>query len=167
MFGAAIIPLLMSVAFAPAALAEFQAILGRYPTKRASTLPTLHLAQKEFGWISPEVMTYVAGLLELEPIKVYEVVTFYTMFHQKPPGKYLIEACATLPCALNGAGALLGHMEAKLGIHAGETTKDGRFTLKKVECLAACGSAPCLQVNGDYHESVTPERFDRMVGELR
>ena len=115
---------------------------------------------------SPEAMAYVAGLLGLEPIKVYEVVTFYTMYHQKPVGKYLIEACATLPCALNGAEALLTHMEGKLGIRAGETTKDGRFTLKKVECLAACGGGPCLQVNGEYHEGVTPGSFDRMIAGL-
>ena len=156
----------MSVVFSPQALAEFQSIFGRYPTKRAATLPALHLAQREFGWISPEVMTYVAGLLELEPVKVYEVVTFYTMYHQKPVGKHLIEACATLPCALNGAEALLGHMEAKLGVKAGETTQDGRFTLRKVECLAACGGGPCLQVNGDYRENVTPEAFDKMIAEL-
>ncbi len=156
----------MSVTFSAAALCEFQEVLTRYPTKRAATLPTLHLAQREFGWISPEVMTYVAGLLELPPIKVYEVVTFYTMFHQKPVGRWVIEACATLPCALNGAEALLEHVETRLGIKAGETSKDGRFTLKKAECMAACGGGPCLQINGDYHEGMTPERFDQLLGGL-
>ena len=156
----------MPVTFSAAAEAEFRKILERYPTKRAATLPTLHLAQREFGWISPEAMTYVAGLLELPPIKVYEVVTFYTMFHQKPVGRHVIEACATLPCALNGAEALLEHVEKRLGIRAGETSPDGRFTLKKAECMAACGGGPCLQVNGDYHEGMTPEKFDQLVGRL-
>lgn len=156
----------MPFAFSTQAEAEFQLILGRYPTKRAALLPALHLAQREHGWISPEVMHYLAGRLELAPVKVYEVVTFYTMYHQKPVGKYLIEACATLPCALNGAEALLEHIQTKLGVKPGGTTADGRFTLKKVECLAACGGGPCLQVNGTYHEGVTPESFDRLVKEL-
>lgn len=152
--------------FSPQALCEFQQILACYPTKRAATLPTLHLAQREFGWISPEVMGYVAGLLELAPIKVYEVVTFYTMFHQKPVGRHVIEACATLPCALNGAEALLEHLENKLGIKAGQTTKDGKVTLKKVECMAACGGAPCLQVDGTYHENLTAEKVDQLLAGL-
>lgn len=154
------------IAFSPEASAEFQAILGRYPTRRAAMLPALHLAQREFGWISTEVMAYVAGLLEVPPVSVYEVVTFYTMFHQKPPGRHVVECCATLPCALNGAGALFEHLSRKLGVKSGETTPDGRFTLRKVECLAACGGAPCLQVDGVYHENVTPEGADRLLAGL-
>ena len=156
----------MAVAFPPDAQAEFQAILTRYPVKRAATLPVLHLAQREFGWISPEVLAYVAGLLELPPIKVYEVVTFYSMYHQKPVGRHLIECCATLPCALNGAEALLSHLESKLGVKAGQTTPDGRVTLKKAECMAACGGAPCLQVNGVYHENLTLEKADQLLAGL-
>ena len=156
----------MPVAFSPDAQAEFQAILARYPVKRAATLPTLHLAQREFGWISPEVLAYVAGLLDLPPIKVHEVVTFYSMFHRQPVGKHLIECCATLPCALNGAEALLEHVERKLGIKAGQTTPDGRVTLKKAECMAACGGGPCLQVDGVYHEHMTVGKADQLLAGL-
>ena len=156
----------MASVFPPEAEVEFRRILSCYPTKQAAMLPTLHLAQREFGWISPEVMRYVAGLLELPPIKVYEVVTFYTMYHQKPPGRHVVECCATLPCALNGAEALLQHLENSLGVRAGETTPDGRITLKKVECMAACGGAPCLQVDGAYHENLTLGMADQLLAGL-
>ena len=156
----------MAIVFSPEAEAEFQRLLPRYPTQRAATLPALHLAQREFGWISDEVTRYVARRLELEPIQVHEVVTFYTMFHRKPVGKYVVECCATLPCALNGAEALLTHLEKRLGVKVGGTTPDGRFTLKKVECLAACGGGPCLQLNGTYHEQVTSAKADQLLKEL-
>lgn len=156
----------MPIAFPPQAEAEFRQILARYPTKQAALLPALHLAQREFGWISPEAMAYVAGLLTLPPIKVYEVVTFYGMYHQQPVGRHLVACCATLSCALNGAEALLRHLEGRLGIKAGETTPDGRVTLKKVECLAACDAGPCLQVNGAYRDRMDAGKADRLLAEL-
>jgi NADH-quinone oxidoreductase subunit E len=156
----------MAVEFSPDTLRKFHEIRGRYPTARAALLPTLHLAQKEFGWISEDAMRYVAGLLGLEPIKVLEVVTFYTMFLRKPPGKYHLQVCTNISCSLVGGARLYRHLARKLGISSGETTPDGRFTLTEVECLASCGTAPAMQINGRYFENLTPERVDRLLAEL-
>ena len=141
-------------------------IKARYPEgkQKSAILPILHMAQAEFGgWLSPETMEYVAGLLGIQPIEVYEVATFYSMFNLKPVGKCVLEVCRTGPCWLNGAEDIVAHLEKKLNIKAGETTEDGMFTLKTVECLAACGGAPVIQVGLDYHENLSIEKVDEML----
>jgi len=157
----------MQIEFTPENKKEFDALLTHYPNKRAALLPTLWLAQKQFGWISQKVMEYVGQLLELPAIKVYEVVTFYTMFNQKPVGKHHIQLCRTLSCELCGKGEILAHLKAKLGIGLGETTPDGRYTLTEVECLGSCGSAPMMQLNEDYYENLTPAKVDEILNGLK
>jgi NADH-quinone oxidoreductase subunit E len=141
-------------------------IIKRYPEGRqkSALLPVLHIAQAENnGWLSSGIMDYVASLLNIQPIEVYEVATFYSMFNLQPVGNCVIEVCQTGPCWLNGAEEILAHFENKLGIKAGETTPDGRFTLKTVECLAACGNAPVIQVGTEYHENLTPAKADELL----
>ena len=141
-------------------------IKKRYPEGRqkSALLPVLHIAQAENnGWLSSEVMDYVASLLEIQPIEVYEVATFYSMFNLQPVGNCVIEVCQTGPCWLNGSEEILAHFEKRLGIKAGETTSDGRFTLKTVECLAACGNAPVIQVGTEYHENLTTAKADELL----
>src|SRR3990167_9628104 len=136
--------------------------------RRAAILPVLWLAQEQFGWISPEVMEYVGNLLDLPPVKVYEVVTFYTMFNQKPVGKYHFQVCRTLSCELCGKEEIVEHLKKRLGIKVGETTPDGRFTLSEVECLGSCGTAPMMQVsNQDYHENLTIEKIDQILEKMK
>ncbi len=142
-------------------------LLGRYPTKMAACIPLLHLCQEQEGWVSPEVIEFVAARLELSAAHVQGVVTFYTLFNQKPVGKHQVWVCRTLPCALRGAGELLHHCEKRLGIHAGETTSDGAITLRTAECLASCGTAPMIQVDKDYFENLTPEKVDAILDGLR
>ncbi|HQY63483.1 MAG: NAD(P)H-dependent oxidoreductase subunit E [Myxococcales bacterium] len=142
-------------------------LLGRYPNKMAACIPLLHLCQEQEGWVSPEVMEFVASRLELSGAHVQGVVTFYTLFNQKPVGKHQVWVCRTLPCALRGAGELLHHCEKRLGIHAGETTSDGAITLRTAECLASCGTAPMIQVDKDYFENLTPEKVDAILDGLR
>lgn len=144
----------------------FDETLKRYPTKRAALLPTLWLAQKQFGWLSQDVMEYVGQLLDLPAIKVYEVATFYTMFNKKPVGKYHFQVCRTLSCELCGKDDIVDRLKEKLGIGLGETSADGRFTLTEVECLGSCGTAPMLQLNEDYHESLTVEKLDEIIKRL-
>lgn len=146
---------------------ELDEILKRYPTKMAACIPALHLCQEQNGYASDEVVAYVAQRLDLPPAHVKGVVTFYTLFNQKPVGKHQVWVCRTLPCALRGAGDVLKQCEKKLGIHAGETTADGKVTLRTAECLAACGNAPMMQVDKDYHENLTPERIDQILDGLR
>jgi NADH-quinone oxidoreductase subunit F len=143
--------------------ARFDEILKRYPVKRSALLPTLHLVQEQEGWISREAIEHVARLLDLSPAQVHDTASFYTMFRLKPEGKTLIEVCTTLSCALGGAEALLAHTCRRLGIKPGETTPDGRFTVKGVECLAACGGAPAVQVNGEWLEHATAADIDRVI----
>ncbi|MEI7522809.1 MAG: NADH-quinone oxidoreductase subunit NuoE [Mariniphaga sp.] len=141
-------------------------IIKRYPPGRqkSALLPVLHIAQSEnSGWLSPGMMDYVAYLLEIQPIEVYEVASFYSMFNLKPVGNCVIEVCHTGPCWLNGAEKIIAHFEARLGIKPGETTADGKFTLKTVECLAACGNAPVIQVGQEYHENLTAEKADKLL----
>jgi len=145
-------------------------IIKRYPQGRqkSALLPVLHIAQSEnSGWLSSEVMDYVASLLEIQPIEVYEVATFYSMFNLQPVGNCVIEVCQTGPCWLNGAEELLAHFEKRLGIKPGETTPDGMFSLKKVECLAACGNAPVIQVGTEYHENLTAQKADELLDKWR
>ena len=143
--------------------ARFEEILARYPVKRSALLPTLHLVQEQEGWISREAIDLVAGLLGLSAAQVHDTASFYTMFRLKPEGKTLIEVCTTLSCALGGADELLGYACHKLGVKPGGTTADGKFTVKGVECLAACGGAPAVQVNGAWLEHATPSDVDKVI----
>lgn len=149
-------------------LQEVQTIIARYPEgkQKSALIPVLHLAQEEFGgWLSSDTMDYVASLLSLEPIEVYEVATFYSMFNLKPVGKYLFEVCQTGPCMLRGSDGIVDYIYEKLGIRPGETTADGMFTLKTVECLGACGYAPMMQLGKHYREHLTKERVDQLIEE--
>jgi NADH-quinone oxidoreductase subunit E len=154
--------------FSPDKLNKVQEIIARYPEGRqkSALLPVLHLAQEEFGgWLSVEAMDYVASLLKLEPIEVYEVATFYSMYNLKPVGKYVFEVCQTGPCMLRGSDDIIAYIQQKLGIKVGETTPDGLFTLKTVECLGACGYAPMMQLGKFYREHLTKEKVDAVIEE--
>ncbi len=142
-------------------------ILGHYPTKMAACIPMLHLCQDQNGWVSEEIIAFVAERLELATAHVKGVVTFYTLFNQAPVGKHQVWVCRTLPCALRGAGDVLAQCEKKLGIHAGETTADGKVTLRTAECLASCGTAPMMQVDKEYHEDLTAEKVDQILTRLQ
>jgi len=138
-------------------------LAGRYPQARAATLPALWVAQRELGWISDQTCCEVADALGVQPSHVLGVAPFYTMFNREPVGRYLIQVCSTLSCSLMGAQSVVGYLERKLGIQCGQTTADGKFTLVKVECLASCGTAPMMQINDDYHESLTEEKIDAIL----
>jgi len=151
-------------------LAEVNRIIARYPEgkQKSALIPVLHLAQQENGgWLSAEAMDYVASLLNLLPIEVYEVATFYSMYNLKPVGKYMFEVCQTGPCMLNGSDQIIDYIKEKLGINAGETTADGLFTLKTVECLGACGYAPMMQMGKTFREHLTKEKIDQIISECR
>ncbi len=147
-------------------LRKVEEIKKRYQKPMAATLPVLWLAQEQFGWISEEVMHYVAGLLDVPFSHILGVVTFYTMYNKKPIGKYHIQVCANVSCMLRGSDNLVEHLERKLGVRPGETTPDKMFTLDEVECLGSCGTAPMMQVNDDYYENLTAERVDSILDEL-
>ncbi|MBI3137389.1 MAG: NAD(P)H-dependent oxidoreductase subunit E [Sphingobacteriales bacterium] len=149
---------------------EVQGIISRYPQgkQKSALIPVLHIAQQEFGgWLSTETMDYVAEVLGLKPIEVYEVATFYSMFNLKPVGKYMFEVCQTGPCMLNGSDDIVKYIFDTLGIRPGETTTDGLFTLKTVECLGACGYAPMMQQGKYYREHLTKEKIDTIIAECR
>jgi NADH-quinone oxidoreductase subunit E len=158
------------IRFSEQKLAEVQQIIQRYPEgkHKSALLPVLHLAQEEFGgWLDVPVMDYVAELLNITSIEVYEVATFYSMYNMKPVGKYVFEVCQTGPCMLRGSDEIIDYIKSKLGIHVGETTEDGLFTLKTVECLGACGYAPMMQLGKTYREHLTPEKVDAIIDECR
>ena len=157
----------MDFAFSEEARKEINEIVSHYPEKRSALIPLLHLAQKENGYLSEPVMRHVAEVLDLTPIQVYEVATFYSMFNLKPVGKYLLRVCHNLSCSLLGADSLIDYLRERLGIEIGETTSDNLFTLKTVECLASCGTAPVMQVNDDYHENLTKEKVDVLLERLK
>lgn len=160
----------MSVQFSGQKLNRVQELITHYPEGRqkSALLPVLHLAQEaNGGWVNVEWMDYVAGLLDIEPIAVYEVATFYSMINTKPVGQFVFEVCQTGPCMLQGSDDIIAYIEDKLGIKPGETTSDGLFTLKTVECLGACGYAPMMQLGKIYKEHLTPERVDAIVEECR
>ena len=160
----------MSVQFSDNSLQEVQRIINFYPKgkQKSAVIPVLHLAQQEFGgWLSTETMDYVASLLKLAPIEVYEVATFYSMYNLKPIGKYMFEVCQTGPCMLNGSDDIVKYIYDKLGIKPGETSADGLFTLKTVECLGACGYVPMMQMGKNYRELLTKEKVDAIIAECR
>jgi len=160
----------MIVKFSDDQLKEVDRIISFYPEgkHKSAILPVLHLAQQEFGgWLDVPVMDYVASLLKLEPIEVYEVATFYSMYNLQPVGKYMFEVCQTGPCMINGSDDIIQYIGKKLGIKPGETTSDGMFTLKTVECLGACGYAPMMQMGKTYREHLTKEKVDNIIEQCR
>ena len=159
------------VAFSSALLANFDEIVKRYPAgkQKSALLPILHLVQAELGWTSVPAMDKVAEYLNIEPIEVYEVASFYSMYFLQPKGKYVLEVCRTGPCCLVGAEKIMNHIEVKLGVKEGEVTADGLFSWRGVECLAACGYAPVLQIGPDYtfYENLTEQSVDELIDNLR
>lgn len=157
----------MSFTFTPERRAKLDELIKRYPKKTAALLPALRLAEEQAGCVDFDAMEHVAGILDVSPAKVLGVFTFYTHFRRAGTGKHLVQVCATLPCALRGAEAVFDKFAEELGIGKDETTKDGLFTLKKVECLASCGTAVCVQINDDYHENLTPEKVPDLIRKLK
>jgi NADH-quinone oxidoreductase subunit E len=156
----------------PAAVeAEINELLTHYPVKRSASLMVLHAIQEHFGWISQEAVEWSARKLDLQPINIYELVTFYPMFREQPMGKYQIKICRTLPCALGGSYELRKHFCEKLGLdahaHGPQTTKDGKFTVEFVECLASCGTAPVMMCNDAFYEGVTSNKADEILRECK
>ena len=151
-------------------LKEVKEIINRYPEgkQKSALIPLLHMAQSDFGgWLSPESMDYVASLLSIDPIEAYEVATFYSMYNLQPVGKHVFEVCHTGPCMLNGSDNIINYIKTKLNIGVGETTAEGLFTLKTVECLGACGYAPMMQLGDHYREHLTTEKVDAIIEECR
>lgn len=158
------------IEFSKERLEQVNEIMKRYPEgkHKSALLPVLHLAQEQFdGWLDVPVMDYVASILRIEPIEVYEVASFYSMYNLKPVGKFMFEVCHTGPCMLNGSDEIINYIKEKLHIKVGETTADGMFTLKTVECLGACGYAPMMQLGKIYREHLTKEKVDAIIGECR
>src|SRR6476469_3122865 len=156
------------IKFSDDKLKQVDELVSHYPEgkQKSAILPVLHLAQDEFGgWLDVQVMDYVASLLRIEPIEVYEVATFYSMYNLKPVGRYMFEVCQTGPCMLNGSDEIVKHIHDRLGIKPGETSNDGMFTLKVVECLGACGYAPMMQMGKNYREHLTKEKIDAIIDE--
>jgi NADH-quinone oxidoreductase subunit E len=159
-----------AIQFSEETLQQVHKLIKRYPEgkQKSALIPLLHIAQSEFdGWLSPAVMDYVASILSIKPIEVYEVASFYSMFNLEPVGKCLLEVCHTGPCWLRGADDVTAYLEKKLNIKAGETTADGMFTLKTTECLGSCGTAPMLQCGADFYENLTNEKLDELVEKLK
>jgi NADH-quinone oxidoreductase subunit E len=149
--------------FSDQQLAEVRRLQGLYPDKRGALLPTLHLAQDTFGYISLEIEEYVGTFFDLSAAHVHEVVTFYTMYFQKPRGRHVVGVCHNLSCHLLGAKGIIEHLKARLGVEPGETTADGKVTLLTVECLCACEQAPMMQVDDRYEGLLTPDKVDRIL----
>lgn len=156
-----------SFSLSPERVERIDRIVARYPRRLAAMLPVLWIVTEEKGWISPAAMEWVAERLECSPAKVQAVVTFYTMFDDRPVGRYKLQVCRTLSCELMGARRIVDHLAERLGIEPGETTDDGMFTLQEVECLASCGTGPMMQCNLKFYEHLTPERIDALLDELR
>jgi len=158
------------IEFSKERLDQVNEIIKRYPEgkHKSALLPVLHLAQEQFdGWLDVPVMDYVASILKIEPIEVYEVASFYSMYNLKPVGKHMFEVCHTGPCMINGSDEIINYIKEKLNIKVGETTADGLFTLKTVECLGACGYAPMMQLGKNYREHLTKEKVDAIIEECR
>ncbi len=159
-----------AVSFSDETLAKIRSLIRRYPEGRqkSALLPVLHIAQEELGgYLSVDTMDYVASLLGINPMEVYEVATFYSMFYLEKMGKYVLEVCHTGPCAICGGEEVLKHIKDYLHIETGETTPDGMFTLKEVECLGACGNGPVMQVNTEFYEHMTEKQVEKVIEELR
>ncbi len=158
------------IKFSPEAQKQVQEILNQYPADKSKSalLPLLHLAQAEFdGWLSVPVMDYVASILNIKPIEVYEVASFYTMFNLQPVGKYLIEVCQTSSCWMNGSEDIVRYLERKIQAETGEISVDGMFQVKTVECLGSCGTAPMFQIGDTFYENLTFEKIDTILDDLR
>ena len=158
----------MSIQFSQQKLNKVNELMSHYPQgkQKSALLPVLHLAQQEFGgWLDVSTMDYVASLFNIQPIEVYEVATFYSMYNLKPVGKYIFEVCQTGPCMVNGSDNIIDYIKQKLNIEIGGTTQDGLFTLKTVECLGACGYAPMMQLGKTYREHLTKEKVDAIIDE--
>ena len=155
------------IQFSQSAKEKVEELKRVYPTKDACLLPVLHIAQKEFGYISPEVMEYVAGVVGVSPARVYGVATFYTMYNKKPVGKYHVQVCTNISCHLEGSAQIVNTLKSVLGIKEGQTTKDNMFTLSTVECLGACGFGPVVQINDDYYEQCTEQKVKEIIEGLR
>jgi NADH-quinone oxidoreductase subunit E len=159
------------VEFSSALIAKFDDIVSRYPQgkQKSALLPILHLVQAEFGWVSVPAMDKVAEYLDLKDIEVYEVATFYSMYFLRPQGKYVLEVCRTGPCCLVGAEKIMDHLQEKLGVKEGDVTVDGLFSWRGVECLAACGYGPVLQIGPEYtfYENLTNESVDKLIEDLK
>ncbi|HXB31630.1 MAG TPA: NAD(P)H-dependent oxidoreductase subunit E [Puia sp.] len=161
---------LSELSFPPDKIASVKELIARYPEgkQKSAILPILHMAQEHFGgWLSTEAMDYVAELLNILPVEVYEVATFYSMYNLKPVGKYIFEVCQTGPCMINGSDEIIQYIKTTLAINVGETTSDGMFTLKTVECLGACGYAPMMQMGKSFREHLTKEKVDSIIAECR
>ncbi len=157
------------ITFSEEKLTQVKELISHYPEgkQKSALIPLLHMAQDENGgWLDASAMDYVAEILHILPIEVYEVATFYSMFNTKPVGKYVLEVCRTGPCMLNGSDEIIDYIKEKLGISEGETTTDGLFTLKPAECLGACGYAPMMQLGKHYREHLTKEKVDKLIEEL-
>ena len=150
-----------------AASQKIQALIDKYPQKRSALIPSLHLVQKEVGWLSQGTICEIAQIFDLSPNEVHEVVSFYTMFHKKPVGKYVIQVCTNISCLICDAEEIVARLTKKLGIKLGETTADKKFTLLEVECLGSCGTSPVIQINDDYYEELTPEKVDQILDSLK
>ncbi|MGE8241605.1 MAG: NADH-quinone oxidoreductase subunit NuoE [Sphingobacterium sp.] len=160
-----------NVTSSPELLSKFGEVVSRYPEgkQKSGLLPILHLVQAEFGWVSADAMDQVAVYLHILPIEVYEVATFYTMFLLEPKGKYVLEICRTGPCCLVGAERIMTHLEQKLGVKEGQVTADGLFSWRGVECLAACGFGPVLQIGPEYtfYENLNEDKVDELIDNLK
>ena len=146
---------------------QIQDLISKYPEKRSALIPSLHIVQKELGYISQDTMREVAQIFGLSSNEVHEVTSFYTMFHRKPVGKYIIQVCTNISCQICNAESIMDHLTKKLGIKPGETTPDNKFTLLEVECLASCGTSPVVQINEDYYEDLTPEKLSMILDGLK
>lgn len=156
----------MSFEFTPENQQELENLLTKYPTKQAALLPTLWLAQKQNGYISLEIQEYIAKILGLSPVHVHGVVTFYSMYKQKPSGRFHLQVCRTLSCALTGCEKIIQHLDNKYQLKQGDVTKDGKFSLELVECLASCGTGPMMMVNETYFENLTTQKVDQLIEKL-
>lgn len=158
----------MAAPLSQEALREIDAELAKYPptNRQAAVMAALMIAQRELGWVSNETMEFVAGLLGIQPIQVAEVATFYSMYDRQPVGRHKISVCTNISCMLRGSDEIVGHLQRRIGIKVGETSDDRRYTLREVECLAACGGAPMMQIDDDYYENLTPARVDQILASI-
>ncbi len=155
--------------FSPAVVEEMRSHLTKYPSdrKRSALIPLLFVIQRERGYLDNPGVNFLAQFLDLEVTDIWETATFYSMFNLHPVGKYHIQVCKTLSCRIMGEPEITGHICDRLGIHAGETTPDGKFTVTRVECLGSCGTAPMMQIGFDYHEDLTVEKVDKLLDSLK